>query len=199
MRRGAIRIPRRPHRADREARDRGGRASGTGLVGDVSNTLVTLPLLREAGMAAQVFYELLGFNDTDGMARVWDARTKIGEYRGKDPAVRVALAAHAPYSVSPELFRAIRADIDGDSAVSTVHLAIGEARIRAARAGLARPDRESAQERRLAPHGGRREYLAYLVSDAACLRSTACFHGRASRACARSARRSCRVLGAIDT
>ena len=112
------------------------RASGTGLVGDVSNTLVTVPLLREAGMAAQVFYELLGFNDTDGLARVWDARTKIAEHRGKDPAVRVALAAHAPYSVSPELFRAIRADIDGDSEhVSTVHLGESEEELEFVRHG----------------------------------------------------------------
>ena len=99
------------------------RAAGTCLIGDISNTLVTVPLLREADMAAQVFYELLGFNDTDGMGRVWEARAKLSHYRGGDPAVRIALAPHAPYSVSPELFRAIRADIDGDSDhVSTVHL-----------------------------------------------------------------------------
>src|SRR5512132_3852846 len=41
------------------------RASGTGLVGDVSNTLVTAPLLRDASMPAQVFYELLRFNAPD--------------------------------------------------------------------------------------------------------------------------------------
>src|SRR5882672_4686359 len=37
------------------------RASGTGLLGDVSNTLVTAPLLRDAAMPAQIFYELLRF------------------------------------------------------------------------------------------------------------------------------------------
>ena len=144
------------------------RASGTGLVGDVSNTLVTVPLLRESGMAAQVFYELLGFNDTDGMARVWDARTKIGEYRGKDPAVRVALAAHAPYSVSPELFRAIRADIDGDSEhVSTVHLGESEEELEFVRNG-AGPWRDLLEEigtwnDEWRPHGGSPvEYLADL-------------------------------------
>ena len=40
----------------------GARASGTGLVGDVSNTLVTVALLREMSMPAHVFYELIGFN-----------------------------------------------------------------------------------------------------------------------------------------
>jgi cytosine/adenosine deaminase-related metal-dependent hydrolase len=39
--------------------------TGTGLVGDVSNTLVTVPLLRDAGMSARVFHELLGFSAED--------------------------------------------------------------------------------------------------------------------------------------
>ena len=144
------------------------RASGTGLVGDISNTLVTVPLLREAGMAAQVFYELLGFNDTDGMARVWDARAKIAEHRGKDPAVRLALAPHAPYSVSPELFQAIRADIDGDSEhVSTVHLGESEEELEFVRHG-AGPWRDLLDEigtwnDEWRPHGGSPvEYLADL-------------------------------------
>ena len=46
------------------------RASGTGLVGDISNTLVTIPLLRDAGMRGRVFFELLGFNAPDPDARV---------------------------------------------------------------------------------------------------------------------------------
>jgi cytosine/adenosine deaminase-related metal-dependent hydrolase len=100
------------------------RAAGTGLVGDISNTLVTVPMLREAGLAAQVFYELLGFNVSDPTARVAEARTRIaaagGDGRGE---VRLSLAAHAPYSVSPQLFAAIRADLDAHAGgVSSVHL-----------------------------------------------------------------------------
>jgi aminodeoxyfutalosine deaminase len=98
------------------------RASGTGLVGDITNTLVTVPLLREAAMAARVFHELIGFNIDDASARVRQARAAIdGEGVGGD--IRIALAPHAPYSVSPALFSAIRADMDahpGD--ISTVHL-----------------------------------------------------------------------------
>jgi aminodeoxyfutalosine deaminase len=144
------------------------RASGTGLVGDISNTLLTVPLLREAGMPALIFYELLGFNDTDGMARVWDARTKIAEHRGKDPGVRVALAPHAPYSVSPELFHAIRADVDGDSEhVSSVHLGESEEELEFVRHG-AGPWRDLLDEigtwnEEWRPHGGSPvEYLADL-------------------------------------
>lgn len=99
------------------------RASGTGLVGDVSNTLVTVPLLQAAGMPARVFYELLGFNADDPAGRVQAARAAIDERAAPDRDVRLSLAPHAPYSVSPELLTALRRDLDehpGD--VSTVHL-----------------------------------------------------------------------------
>ena len=99
------------------------RAAGTGLMGDVSNTLVTVPLLREAGMPSQVFHELLGFNQPDPIARV-QAAAAANQAAGDDHGeVRVTLAAHAPYSVSPGLFRAIRAGVDEHAApVTTVHL-----------------------------------------------------------------------------
>jgi cytosine/adenosine deaminase-related metal-dependent hydrolase len=97
------------------------RASGTGLFGDVSNTLVTVPLLREAGMAAHVFHELLGFNVADPAARVQAASAAAAGAAGRH--VRVSLAAHAPYSVSPGMFRAIRAAVDAQpEPVTSVHL-----------------------------------------------------------------------------
>lgn len=99
------------------------RASGTGLVGDISNTLVTVPLLRDAGMAAQVFHELLGFNVADAAARVGTAAAAIAASGAVERDVRVTLAAHAPYSVSPAMFRAIRAAVDAEPApATTVHL-----------------------------------------------------------------------------
>ena len=100
------------------------RASGTGLVGDVSNTLVTVPLLHEAGIAAQVFHELLGFNVADPVARVAAASGAIDAVSAaEDRDVRLSLAAHAPYSVSPGMFRAIRAAVDESSApLTSVHL-----------------------------------------------------------------------------
>ncbi len=99
------------------------RASGTGLIGDISNTLVTVPLLQDAGMPARIFYELLGFNVPDPVGRVADARAEAGAMGRTAPLVRISLAPHAPYSVSPGLFAAIREDLDakpGD--VSSVHL-----------------------------------------------------------------------------
>ena len=102
------------------------RASGTGLIGDISNTLVTPPLLREAGMPAQVFHELLGFNVEDPAGRVAAAAAAVrlkADTTSDESDVRVSLAAHAPYSVSPGMFRAIRVAVDERPApVTSVHL-----------------------------------------------------------------------------
>jgi cytosine/adenosine deaminase-related metal-dependent hydrolase len=99
------------------------RAAGTGLVGDVSNTLVTVPLLQSAGMPGRVFYELLGFNEPAPESRVAAARTAL-DTACRQTGIRGSLAPHAPYSVSPALLAAIRRDLDahpGD--ISTVHIA----------------------------------------------------------------------------
>ena len=98
-------------------------ATGTGLLGDISNTLVTAPLLREASLPAQIFYELLRFNAADAESMVRDARAKADAAAAPGGDVRVSLAPHAPYSVSPALFAAIRADLDARSGqVTSVHL-----------------------------------------------------------------------------
>jgi cytosine/adenosine deaminase-related metal-dependent hydrolase len=99
------------------------KATGTGLIGDISNTLATVPLLREAGMTAQVFYELLRFNASDPEAMTLEARVRADAAASRDGMVRVSLAPHAPYSVSPGLFAAIRADLDAHPGqVSSIHL-----------------------------------------------------------------------------
>jgi cytosine/adenosine deaminase-related metal-dependent hydrolase len=98
--------------------------SGTGLFGDVSNTLVTAELLQETGMAARLFYELLAFNATDPYALVAAACAAADAAHRAAPAVHVSLAPHAPYSVSPAMFAAIRAHLDAHAGdVSSVHLA----------------------------------------------------------------------------
>jgi cytosine/adenosine deaminase-related metal-dependent hydrolase len=99
------------------------RAFGTGLVGDVSNTLLTVPLLRDAGMPARVFHELTGFTEPEPQARVREARARVDAAGTEAGAVRVSVAPHAPYSVSAALFQAIRDDVDAHpGAVSSVHL-----------------------------------------------------------------------------
>ena len=83
------------------------RAAGTALVGDISNTLASVEPLARSALSGVVFHELLGFDVTDG-ARVV-AEAKAGWPEVARPGVRLALAAHAPYSVSPALFSAIGA------------------------------------------------------------------------------------------
>jgi cytosine/adenosine deaminase-related metal-dependent hydrolase len=100
------------------------RASGTGLIGDVSNTLVTVSLLQEAGMPARLFYELLAFNAPDPLERVATACATADAAQRAAPAVLISLAPHAPYSVSPAMFAAIRDHLDAHGAdLSSVHLA----------------------------------------------------------------------------
>ena len=93
------------------------RLTGTGLVGDISNTGTTAPLLREAGIGGVVFRELIGFrhpNPDAAVAAAWDEAHDSLE-------LAHSVVAHAPYSVSPELFESIVAK--RSHAPLAVHLA----------------------------------------------------------------------------
>ncbi|MPY86632.1 MAG: amidohydrolase family protein [Luteitalea sp.] len=81
-------------------------AFGTAAVGDIGNTRAAVTPLIESALYAVSFHELLGFSGGDARAVVAGTRATIQtiETRGR---VREALAAHAPYSTSPELFLAI--------------------------------------------------------------------------------------------
>ena len=91
-------------------------ATGTAIVGDISNTLATYePLARGPLSAAVVFYELIRFNADDPEAFVDGAQREIEALRSdEDRSDRIipTLAAHAPYSVAPLVFRFIRQAID---------------------------------------------------------------------------------------
>ena len=83
-------------------------ACGTAIVGDISNTLVTFDPLARSSLAGVVFYELIRFASEGAERVVADAMRQLDALVPTD-VVRVGLAAHAPYSVAPLLFRAIRA------------------------------------------------------------------------------------------
>ncbi len=96
--------------------------SGTVLVGDVSNTLMTPGILAEAGLDGVVFHELLGFNTIDPAPIVRDAWARARQVSvPSDRDIRVSVVAHAPYSVSPALFAEIAARADRNPL--SVHLA----------------------------------------------------------------------------
>jgi cytosine/adenosine deaminase-related metal-dependent hydrolase len=97
-------------------------ASGTAIVGDIGNTLVTFGPLTRSPLAAVLFYELIRFNVADAEALVEDAVAQI-DALGPSDRVRTSLAAHAPYSVAPLVLRAIRQAIDRNPfAPCSVHL-----------------------------------------------------------------------------
>jgi cytosine/adenosine deaminase-related metal-dependent hydrolase len=95
------------------------RASGTCLVGDITNSLASYAPLAESDLSATIFYELLGFSaaDPDGMVAAAMQRLNV---LPEGSRLRRAIAPHAPYSVSPALFRAIARQANG-GAIS-VHL-----------------------------------------------------------------------------
>jgi cytosine/adenosine deaminase-related metal-dependent hydrolase len=84
------------------------KASGTGLVGDVSNSLAHLDVLDASGLEGIVFHEVIRFRAADAERVVEESRRKIGEARAGG-RWRLALAPHAPYSVAPTVFRALAA------------------------------------------------------------------------------------------
>lgn len=98
-------------------------ACGTAVVGDISNTLASFGPLARSPLAGIVFYEIVKFNAPDPEAVVERARREI-DALGPAAMVRTSLAAHAPYSVAPLVFRAIRKDVNRDAfAPCSVHLA----------------------------------------------------------------------------
>jgi aminodeoxyfutalosine deaminase len=102
LRRGVTPDPPEPIvNAIREAR-----ATGTCLLGDVTNTLATYEPLMDSELSAVLFRELIGFSAPDPEALVAAA---AGQMADLTPIawLRPSMAPHAPYSVSPALLQAI--------------------------------------------------------------------------------------------
>ncbi len=97
-------------------------ACGTAVVGDISNTLATFGPLARSPLAGVVFYELIRFSAQDARGFVEEAAAAL-EALPPTERVRATLAAHAPYSVAPLVFRAIREAVDRDPfSACSVHL-----------------------------------------------------------------------------
>ena len=108
------------------------RASGTGLVGDVTNTLEACGPLADSRLSATVFFELLGFRAADPAGLVEAAKGRLADLPSSN-RLQWAIAPHAPYSVSPNLFRAIAAAAAGRPL--SVHLGESPEEIRFLRDG----------------------------------------------------------------
>ena len=112
------------------------RRCGTIAFGDISNTFLTPSLFVRAGCVAHVFFELIGFNEPDPEGRVRSARETVDAIERLGSDVRGSLAPHAPYTVSPALFRAIQRDLDAHpGARCSVHLGESSAEVEFLRDG----------------------------------------------------------------
>lgn len=104
------------------------RETGTVLAGDISNTLVSPPVLARAGCAAVIFHEILGFNPLDPAGMVRDAAHRLDsiaagrQLRDRRAPQAQAVVGHAPYSTAPALLSEIAARHEGPAPLS-VHVA----------------------------------------------------------------------------
>lgn len=116
----ARRLESRPEQVREESRAaaRAIVANGTAAVGDVSNDLAHLDLIRDAGLRAVVFHELLGW-DPAVAGLVMERAAARERATGGVAGVAVRRAAHAPHSVSAALFERIRSD----GGAAAIHLA----------------------------------------------------------------------------
>jgi cytosine/adenosine deaminase-related metal-dependent hydrolase len=94
---------------------------GTALVGDISNTGLSWPGLRQGPLAYHLFYECLGFN----LAQPLNLEAAFPFLGQPEVAAEpwVSSGVHAPYSASPALFEAVRAWNARHGRPQTVHLA----------------------------------------------------------------------------
>jgi len=99
--------------------------SGAILVGEVTNTGASWPFLTTGPLAYHLFYECLGFD----LVSAFDLPEKFPWFGRSEVAAAawVSAAAHAPYSVSAALFRAVTAWNRARPGPQTVHLAESQA------------------------------------------------------------------------
>ena len=103
------------------------RQAGAILVGEITNTGASWPHLETGPLAYHLFYECLGFD----LVSPFDLPEKFPWFGQPEVAAAawVSAAAHAPYSVSAALFRAVTAWNTARSGLQTVHLAESQAEI----------------------------------------------------------------------
>ena len=82
-------------------------ASGTTCVGEISNSGLSKKGLEEAGLRGIVFLEAIGFQAERAEFALAQLEARLVELSLSGGRVQVGIAPHAPYSVSPALFRQI--------------------------------------------------------------------------------------------
>ena len=96
--------------------------NGTGLLGDISNTGLSVDYLHKVFMKSVVFVEALGFH-TKKVARYFEKIRILFNRLKKCEYPLVGLAAHSPYTVSPDLFKRVQALSFEGFPVLSIHVA----------------------------------------------------------------------------
>jgi cytosine/adenosine deaminase-related metal-dependent hydrolase len=97
--------------------------TGTGLVGDVSNTGSTIQPLRKSALAGRIFLEAIGFNVQKAYENEQAIRSILQNSSLDGENVCLSLAAHAPYTVSPHYLRALKRISFPNNRRFSIHLA----------------------------------------------------------------------------
>lgn len=86
---------------------------GTGLVGEVTNTALTLDILKEAPLCAYIFQEILSFQGSPSLK----------ELKDQESCIRITYSAHSPYTVSPLAIQAIKSYNQKRKKIFCIHCA----------------------------------------------------------------------------
>lgn len=95
--------------------------SGTALVGDVANLTDTGLLLKGLPITGVIFNEVIGLKASKA-PEVFRQRQAAVASSGAQTGIVRSISPHAPYSVSPELFRLIKEHCQEQGLVTSVHL-----------------------------------------------------------------------------
>jgi cytosine/adenosine deaminase-related metal-dependent hydrolase len=93
--------------------------TATVAIGDISNTLASVTPLSLSGLRSVVFHEVIGWDGARAAEVLKAADERWSRLDTGSASVRLALGAHAPHSVAPELFTAMK----GHGGIATIHLA----------------------------------------------------------------------------
>lgn len=97
--------------------------AGTAAVGEVSNSLASVPLLAGLPLVARVFAEVFGFTRPAADSMLARVRERVVDLGRLPPNVSVDLAPHTPFSLHPAVFEAICAEARDAGARTSLHLA----------------------------------------------------------------------------
>jgi len=98
-------------------------SAGTAAVGDVSNTLASVPLLGGLPIVARVFAEVFGITRPGAEAMLEAARARLASIGDLPRNVSVTFAPHTPFSLHPDVLESICAEARSNGTLTSLHLA----------------------------------------------------------------------------